>query len=137
MVDNGEQRQGLDSSPMATRSLLRNLRPTHNSFTSSFTRHSQLGLLSRSYAATLSQLSRPSQLPHTRTMATQVDDRFLADAKPPVCSLNIKDAFAALTKEESKYRIRRLLAGEAGPVGDDRLRRGRQAGSNRTVRPGG
>lgn len=29
-------------------------------------------------------------------------ERFLADHAPPVCSLNIADAFKALTKEESK-----------------------------------
>lgn len=35
--------------------------------------------------------------------ATQAQERFLADKEPPVCSLNIKDAFAALTKEESEF----------------------------------
>lgn len=96
------RRGDLVGSPMATRSCLRNLRTTTSSLRISPAHQLHLRTSSRPLPPTFAQLSRPSQLPHTRTMATQVDDRFLADAKPPVCSLNIKDAFAALTKEESK-----------------------------------
>lgn len=63
----------------------------------------------------------------TRTFATEPRmDRYLADVDPPVCSLNIKPAFDALTQEESEScfapRCCGWLVCLGGSVGWDRGR---------------
>ncbi|GAA5907639.1 dipeptidyl-peptidase III [Sporobolomyces salmoneus] len=47
----------------------------------------------------------PSTSPNrsSSNMVSQADQRYLADKAPPVCSLQIKDSFSNLTKEEKLY----------------------------------
>ena len=49
-----------------------------------------------------------------RMSSTLAQERYLADAEPPVCSLTIKDAFAALTKSESESRAASSDEGNGG-----------------------
>ncbi|GAA6015297.1 hypothetical protein JCM10207_008940 [Rhodosporidiobolus poonsookiae] len=53
----------------------------------------------------LTTRATPRTALHIRTMASAAFDKsqFLADAEPPVCSLNIKDSFEHLSSKEKKY----------------------------------